>query len=84
VIGYAAGHASGIESWITMLGTVLLIVGVVVLVAWLLRRGAPDSQATAARAFRRDPVEVVRMRFARGELSRDEYLAALATLGADR
>jgi uncharacterized membrane protein len=63
--------------------TVGLIVGVVLLIAWLWRRvnpgpGAPVSvQSTAALA---SPKEILQIRYARGEITRDQFQQMLADL----
>ncbi|MHB1415109.1 MAG: SHOCT domain-containing protein [Chloroflexota bacterium] len=49
----------------------LLIGGAVFLVVWLLRRGSPAA-AGPPPGERRD-LEILRERYARGEISRDEY-----------
>jgi putative membrane protein len=66
----------------------LLVLAIVALVclavvwAFRLRRAARPS-APAAGALLRDPaLESVRMRYARGEIGRDEFLQASADLGA--
>jgi putative membrane protein len=67
-----------------MLGFVLLIVGVVVLVAWLVGRTQPDAQSSSSRAAGQDALEILRVRFARGEITREEYLATRQTLEEER
>ena len=83
-MGYGAGLGFGLGGWLEMVGFVLLVVGFIVLVAWLVGRATPAAQAAPPHAAGPDPVEVVRLRFARGEMTRDEYLAAKQTLEADR
>lgn len=81
MMGYGAGLGFGIGGWLGMIGFMLLVVGVVVLVAWLIGRAEPSTASTAApRPVGPDPVEVLRMRFARGEITRDEYLAVKQAL----
>jgi uncharacterized membrane protein len=63
---------------------VLLVVGIVVLIAWLVGRNAHASQPTTTRPTEQEPLETLQLRFARGEISRDEYLAAKQTLEMDR
>ena len=67
------------------------MVGVIVLVAWALSRigrggqqVAPPAQAHAPRPAADDAVEVLRVRFAHGEMTADEFLAAKQTLEAQR
>ena len=45
--------------------------------------GGPRRRRFRMRAGRPDPLEVLRMRFASGQISREEYLQATGDLGAD-
>jgi putative membrane protein len=64
--------------------TVGLIVGVVLLIAWLWRRVNPGSgtpafvQSTAAALA--SPKEILQIRYARGEITRDQFQQMLADL----
>jgi len=80
-LGAGLGFGFG---WLWMLGFVLLVVGIVVLIAWLVGRNAHASQPTATRPAGQEPLETLQLRFARGEISRDDYLAAKQTLEMDR
>jgi uncharacterized membrane protein len=91
MMGYGAGLGFGFGGLLALLGCVLLVVGVVVLIAWALGRighGPPAAQAQEQEHVPRpaadDAVEALRVRFARGEMTADEYLAARQTLGAQR
>ncbi len=84
MMGYGAGLGFGLGGWLGMIGFVLLVIGVVALIAWLIARVAPADQTTPARTSGQDAVEVLRLRFARGEITADEYLAAKQTLEPDR
>ncbi len=86
MMGYGAGLGFGVGGWLVFLGCALLIVGVVVLIAWLIGRTGPSGQQqhTAPRPAGQDAQEILRLRFARGEISKDDYLAARQTLDADR
>jgi uncharacterized membrane protein len=73
--------------WLGMLGGLLLIAGVIVLVTWSVAKVGqaqqpPQWQATPPAGS--DAIELLRVRFARGEMTADEYLAAKQTLEADR
>jgi uncharacterized membrane protein len=73
--------------WLGMLGGVLLVAGAIVVIAWLVakvgqQQQAPQGQATPTAGT--DAIEVLRDRFARGEMTADEYLAAKQTLEAGR
>ena len=88
MMGYGTGLGFGMGGWLGMLGFMVLIVGLIVLVAWLVGRNGPAGQGQlptpAPRSSGQDAVEVLRLRFARGEITQDEYLAAKQTLESDR
>lgn len=64
--------------------TIAIIVGVVLLIAWLWRRVNADSQSTgtgSVRAGSQDlPRQILQARYARGEITREEYQQMLADL----
>jgi uncharacterized membrane protein len=90
MMGYGAGLGFGFGGLLALLGCILLVVGIVVLVAWAVGRNGkagPASQITGAQAPRpatADAVEVLRVRFARGEMTADEFAAAKQVLEAGR
>jgi len=64
--------------------TVGLIVGLVLLIAWLWRRVNPGGQTLAAPQNQvgavASPREILQMRYARGEITREQYQQMLADL----
>jgi putative membrane protein len=62
--------------WLGILTMLLFWVGVLALVFWGVSNVFPTRQLTTET----DAVEIVRRRFARGEISREEYLQAIETL----
>lgn len=87
MMGYGAGLGFGFGGLLALLGCIFLVVGVVVLIAWAIGRIGQPMQATSVQApppGSQDAVEVLRLRFARGEMTADEYLAAKQTLEAGR
>jgi putative membrane protein len=62
--------------WLGMLTMLLFWVGVLALVIWGVSNLFPARQLTSEN----DAVEIVRQRFAHGEISREEYLQAVETL----
>jgi len=76
-----AGWGSG-GLW--MLGGLLLIVGVVVLVVWAAARSSRAGGSPNQDPSRPTPNEVLRERFARGEITEQEFEQAKKALGPDR
>ncbi len=73
------GGYYGIGMWSGALLMVLFWLAMIVLAIWGLRAlfpGGRSAQATAVPS----PLDVVQMRYSRGELSRDEYLALVEDL----
>jgi len=64
--------------------TVALIVGVVLLIAWLWRRlntsGGAMADYAQPTAKENSPREILRVRYARGEITREQYQETLADL----
>lgn len=90
----------GPGAWLLMIGWMLLLGALVVGIVWLIGRGASAASANRgssqsprssedAAAPTTPPtsdaaLDALRMRFARGEISREEYLAAKETLEESR
>ena len=66
----------GSMGWLSMAVMMSLWIGVLVLVIWGLSGLFPRSRTTSEP----DALEIVRQRYARGEISREEYLQATETL----
>lgn len=84
MMGYGAGLGFGLGGWLVVLGFIALVVGAALLIAWALGkagRGSPTQPTTPAGP---DAVEVFRLRFARGEITTDEYAAAKQVLETGR
>lgn len=64
--------------WLGMVAMLLVWVGVIALVVWGVSGRFPRSRTTTEP----DALEIVRRRYARGEISREEYLQATETLSA--
>lgn len=62
--------------WLGMVMMLFVWVGVIALVIWGLSSLFPRNRATVEP----DAIEIVRRRYARGEISREEYLQATETL----
>lgn len=81
MMGYGTGVGFGLGGWLGMLGMIIVVVGVVLLIAWLVGRVAPATQMQPpVGQSGQDAFELLRMRFARGEITQDEYRAAKQVL----
>ncbi|GIX06474.1 MAG: hypothetical protein KatS3mg115_0877 [Candidatus Poribacteria bacterium] len=56
-----------------LLGWVLIIVGVVFLVRWVLQQTQGRSERASTSDSGEDALEILRKRYARGEIDREEY-----------
>lgn len=67
-----------------MLGVLLLVIGAVVLVAWLVTRSSRAGGAASQGASESTPSQILGERFARGEITTQEFEQAKKALGPDR
>ena len=89
------GHGAGWEGWVMVMFMIVFVAAIVVAVVFLVRylshpqgtgaeiQSQPPQQATGApptTAPVETPRDVVRRRYAAGEIDRDEYLQKLADL----
>jgi uncharacterized membrane protein len=87
MMGHGAGIGFGLGGLLALLGCILLVVGAVVLIAWAIGKVGQSSQAdraATARPATEDALQLLRLRFARGEVTADEYAAAKQTLETER
>lgn len=84
MMGYGIGFAGGggFAGLFWGLCGILLMVGVVILIVWLVSRLVP--QQTAQGPIHPDPLDLLRARFARGEIAEAEFTQAKHVLGYDR
>ena len=71
--------------WIGMIFNLIITVGVIIgivwLVIWLIRRAGTNGQANFGPASaQQSPREILQARYARGEINREEYQEILADL----
>lgn len=67
-----------------MFGGLLLLIGVIVLVVWAVTTISRGGSAPRPDPSRPTPNEILRERFARGEISEQEFEQAKKVLGPDR
>jgi putative membrane protein len=77
MMGY--GFDGGAFGWIWMLGGVLVMIGVVVLIVWAV--GAVSRSGTGRGPERPTALDILRERYARGEITQQEFEQAKKTLG---
>jgi putative membrane protein len=76
------GWGTGVGGWLWMIGGLVVVVGLVVLVIWALGATARAGQFDGGRsADQRTPLDILRERFARGEISEAEFEQAKRILG---
>lgn len=75
--GWDMGSSGGL--W--LIGGVLLIAGLVILVVWAVNRSSSHGQSSAPPADRSSALDILRERFARGEITEQEFEQAKKTLG---
>lgn len=78
MMGY--GFDGGALGWIWMLGGLLVMVGFVVLIVWAV--GAVGRSGTSREPERPTALDILRERFARGEITQQEFEQAKKTLGS--
>ena len=77
MMGY--GFDGGTLGWIWMFGGLLVMVGFVVLIVWAV--GSVSRGGTSREPERPTPLDILRERYARGEITQEEFEQAKTTLG---
>ena len=65
---------------INLVGTVIVVVGIIWLVIWWVRKSIPNNQVHST-SPRVNPREILQARYARGEINREQYQQILEDLG---
>jgi uncharacterized membrane protein len=84
MMGYANGLGFGLSGALWMLGCVLLVVGIVALVAWAIARATTHGAGAPAAVQSTEAHDILRARFARGEMSEAEFVQASNALRSQR
>jgi putative membrane protein len=85
--GYGGGLGFGLGGWLGMIGMVVIVVGVILLIAWLVGRVGPQAQSgppAGQQPAGHAALELLQLRFARGEITEDEYRSAKKVLEEGR
>ena len=77
MMGY--GFDGGALGWIWMLGGLLVMVGFVILIVWAV--GTMSRGGSSREPERPSALDILRERFARGEVTQQEFEDARKTLG---
>ena len=78
---YGFGWGGGLGGWVMMLGGLVLVVGLVLLFVWAIGGAWSGGGRRAANGDGDRAATILRERYARGEISEDEYQQARKTLG---
>ncbi len=81
---FVDGWGMGYGGWLGMVGGLVLLIGIVVLVVWAIggyNRAADRRTDTSPRP---EPLDILRERFARGEITEAEFAQAKRILGYDK
>ncbi len=77
MMGY--GFDGGAVGWIWMIGGLLVMIGVVVLIVWAI--GTMSRGGASREPERATALDILRERYARGEITEQEFEQAKKTLG---
>jgi putative membrane protein len=84
--GFWGGLPGGwsVNPLLSLIVSVLVVIGLVLLVIWVVRSLAGSAETGRSRAYRAgkgvESLEILQARYARGEITREEYLEMKADL----
>lgn len=70
---YGYGGFGSLGLILNLVITIGVIVGIVALVIWLVRRLGTETGSTTRTAEAHSPQEILQVRYARGEITREQY-----------
>ena len=82
MMGYGWGAGLGGSLW--MVGVLILFIGIVFLVTWAIHGFGQSADRRTDASPRPEPMDILRERFARGEITETEFEQMRRTLGYDR
>ena len=74
--GFGFGGMGLFGGWIGLILNLAIIIGIVILVVWAVKRFTSSSVSSGGQT----PREIVQARYARGEITRDQYQQMLSDL----
>jgi putative membrane protein len=74
--GFGFGGMGLFGGWIGLIINLAIIIGIVILVVWAVKRFTSGNVSSSGQ----NPREIVQARYARGELTRDQYQQMLSDL----
>jgi putative membrane protein len=78
--GFGYGGLGWIGMIINLIITVGVIVGLVLLAVWAVRKLSGNTQASTQGGYHSTAKDIAQMRYAKGEISREEYQQILSDL----
>jgi putative membrane protein len=78
--GFGFGNFGWFGMIINLVITILVVVGIIWLVVWMVRKGIPNNQVHSTSSHV-NPLEILQARYARGEINREQYQQILEDLG---
>ena len=79
--GYGFGGMGLFGGWIGLIFNLAILVGIVILVVWAVKRFTSSSTNWNQVPGNQSPREILQARYARGEITRDQYQQILQDLG---
>lgn len=67
--------------WIGLLFNLAIVIGIVVLIIWAVKRFSSGTTSWNQSSGSQSPREILQARYARGEITRDQYQQMLSDLG---
>jgi putative membrane protein len=79
--GYGFGGMGLFGGWIGLIFNLAILIGIVLLVVWAVKRFTNGSTSGNQLPGNQSPREILQARYARGEITRDQYQQILQDLG---
>jgi putative membrane protein len=79
MMGY--GWGMGLGGWLVMIGGLIVLVAIIVLAIWGVGAISRPREQRPEGPARAEPLDILRERFARGEISEDQFAQAKRALG---